>query len=59
VRILGEVTKEAADVLRLTDHIFIEELRKSDWYYKTSQAFAVYLPSSPSVSPVTVAVTRR
>ena len=44
VRILGEVTKEAADVLRLADHIFIEELRKSGWYDKTSQAFAVYLP---------------
>jgi GMP synthase (glutamine-hydrolysing) len=45
VRILGEVTKQAADTLRLADHIFIEELRKSGWYDKTSQAFAVYLPS--------------
>src|SRR3546814_10305031 len=38
------VTKAAADTLRLADHIFIEELRKSGWYDKTSQAFAVFLP---------------
>ncbi len=44
VRILGEITKQAADTLRLADHIFIEELRKSGWYDKTSQAFAVFLP---------------
>jgi GMP synthase (glutamine-hydrolysing) len=44
VRILGEVTQPAADTLRLADHIFIEELRKSGWYEKTSQAFAVFLP---------------
>ncbi|HEY0974860.1 MAG TPA: glutamine-hydrolyzing GMP synthase [Solimonas sp.] len=44
VRILGEVTKTAADTLRLADHIFIEELRRSGWYDKTSQAFAVFLP---------------
>jgi len=44
VRILGEVKKEYADILRLADHIFIEELRKADLYDKTSQAFAVFLP---------------
>jgi GMP synthase (glutamine-hydrolysing) len=44
VRILGEVTQQAADTLRLADHIFIEELRRADWYDKTSQAFAVFLP---------------
>jgi len=44
VRILGEVTKAAADTLRIADHIFIEELRKAGWYDKTSQAFAVFLP---------------
>ncbi|MBL6752523.1 MAG: glutamine-hydrolyzing GMP synthase [Nevskia sp.] len=44
VRILGAVTKQAADTLRLADHIFIEELRRAGWYDKTSQAFAVYLP---------------
>jgi GMP synthase (glutamine-hydrolysing) len=44
VRILGEVKKEYADILRLADHIFIEELRKHELYDKTSQAFAVFLP---------------
>lgn len=44
VRILGEVKKEYADILRQADYIFIEELRKHDLYEKTSQAFAVFLP---------------
>ncbi|MFT2099774.1 glutamine-hydrolyzing GMP synthase [Marinomonas sp. 2405UD66-6] len=44
VRILGEVKKEYADILRRADAIFIEELRKSGWYEKTSQAFVVFLP---------------
>tara|TARA_R110002110_G_scaffold415560_1_gene650687 strand:- start:21209 stop:22786 length:1578 start_codon:yes stop_codon:yes gene_type:complete len=44
VRILGEVKKEYAELLRLADAIFIEELRKEGWYEKTSQAFAVFLP---------------
>nr|MBO2489389.1 GMP synthase (glutamine-hydrolyzing) [Gammaproteobacteria bacterium] len=44
VRILGEVTKQYADLLRKADHIFIEELRKHDLYDRTSQAFAVFLP---------------
>ena len=44
VRILGEVTKQAADVLRLADDIFIQELRAHHLYDKVSQAFAVYLP---------------
>ncbi len=44
VRILGEVHKEYADILREADAIFIEELRAADWYHKTSQAFAVFLP---------------
>ena len=44
VRILGEVKKEYADLLRLADNIFIEELYKHDLYNKTSQAFAVFLP---------------
>ncbi|MDZ4097616.1 MAG: glutamine-hydrolyzing GMP synthase, partial [Methylophilaceae bacterium] len=44
VRILGEVKKEYADLLRSADAIFIEELRASGWYEKTSQAFAVFLP---------------
>jgi GMP synthase (glutamine-hydrolysing) len=44
VRILGEIRKEYADVLRLADHIFIEELRRHGLYDEVSQAFAVFLP---------------
>lgn len=44
VRILGEVKKEYADLLREADAIFIEELHAADYYQKTSQAFAVFLP---------------
>ena len=44
VRILGEVKREYADLLRRADAIFIDELRESGWYDKTSQAFAVFLP---------------
>ena len=44
VRIIGEIRKEYADLLRRADHIFIEELRRADLYDCTSQAFAVFLP---------------
>jgi len=51
VRILGEVRRDYADLLRRADAIFIEELRGTvdpadgrNWYDKTSQAFAVFLP---------------
>ncbi|CAI8858440.1 glutamine-hydrolyzing GMP synthase [Methylocaldum szegediense] len=44
VRILGEVKKEYADLLRRADAIFIDELRRHDLYDKVSQAFAVFLP---------------
>ncbi|HEX6549346.1 MAG TPA: GMP synthase (glutamine-hydrolyzing), partial [Gammaproteobacteria bacterium] len=44
VRILGEVKKEYADLLRQADAIYIEELHKADLYNKVSQAFAVFLP---------------
>lgn len=44
VRILGEVKKTYADILREADAIFIEELRRSGWYEKTSQAFVVFTP---------------
>jgi GMP synthase (glutamine-hydrolysing) len=44
VRILGEVKKEYADLLRRADDIFIGELRKQGLYDKVSQAFAVFLP---------------
>ena len=44
VRILGEVKKAYADLLRRADDIFIEELRRADLYDQVSQAFAVFLP---------------
>jgi GMP synthase (glutamine-hydrolysing) len=44
VRILGEIHKEYADCLRRADAIFIDALRASGWYERTSQAFAVFLP---------------
>ena len=51
VRILGEVKREYADLLRRADAIFIEELHRAidpetgkSWYDLTSQAFAVFLP---------------
>lgn len=44
VRILGEIKKEYADILRLADDIFVQGLRAHGLYDKTSQAFAVFLP---------------
>ncbi|NCP82072.1 MAG: glutamine-hydrolyzing GMP synthase [Rhodoferax sp.] len=51
VRILGEVKKEYADLLRRADAIFMEELNNfvdeatgKTWYELTSQAFTVFLP---------------
>lgn len=44
VRILGDVTKEKADLLRKADAIFIEELRKNNLYKEVSQAGVVLLP---------------
>ncbi|GAB7027995.1 glutamine-hydrolyzing GMP synthase [Geotalea toluenoxydans] len=44
VRILGEVRKDYADILRQADAIYIEELYAADHYHKISQAFAVFLP---------------
>ncbi|HXZ55539.1 MAG TPA: glutamine-hydrolyzing GMP synthase [Burkholderiales bacterium] len=44
VRILGDVKKEYAALLRRADAIFIDELRAAGWYDKVAQAFAVFLP---------------
>ena len=44
VRILGEVKEKYAELLRQADAIFIQELISSGWYFKVSQAFAVFLP---------------
>ena len=44
VRILGEVNKQYADLLRAADAIFIEELYRAELYHEVSQAFTVFLP---------------
>ena len=44
IRCLGAVTKEKLAILREADYILIEELRKSGWYDRVAQAFAVILP---------------
>jgi GMP synthase (glutamine-hydrolysing) len=44
VRILGEVKREYAELLRHADAIFIDELRAANWYGQVAQAFAVFLP---------------
>lgn len=44
VRVLGEVRPGHLALLRRADHIFLEELRRSGWYQRLSQAFAVFLP---------------
>ena len=44
VRIPGEITKERVRILQEADAIFIEVLRDSGWYERTSQAFAILLP---------------
>ncbi|HJR14969.1 MAG TPA: GMP synthase (glutamine-hydrolyzing), partial [Rhodanobacteraceae bacterium] len=44
VRILGEVKKDFAELLRKADAIYLEELYRHDLYHKVSQAFAVFLP---------------
>lgn len=44
IRVLGEVKKEYLDILKRADAIFLEELRRHNYYDKVSQAFAVFLP---------------
>ena len=44
VRVLGEVRAAHLDTLRNADAIYLEELRRSDWYDKVAQAFCVFLP---------------
>ena len=44
VRILGEIKKEYAELLRAADNIYMQELRNADLYDQVSQAFAVFLP---------------
>ncbi|HJU83283.1 MAG TPA: glutamine-hydrolyzing GMP synthase [Holophagaceae bacterium] len=44
VRLPGAITRERVAILQNADAIFIQELKESGWYAKTSQAFAVLLP---------------
>jgi GMP synthase (glutamine-hydrolysing) len=44
VRCIGPITRERLTILRQADTIFLDELERSGWYRKTSQAFAVLLP---------------
>jgi GMP synthase PP-ATPase subunit len=44
VRIVGEVTKERADLLRECDDIVVGEIKKAGLYQKIWQSFAVLLP---------------
>ena len=44
VRVPGEVTKDKLDILREADHIYTEELKKSDWYDKVWQACTTLIP---------------
>eukprot|EP00164_Ancoracysta_twista_P004530 GFYU01006113.1.p1 GENE.GFYU01006113.1~~GFYU01006113.1.p1 ORF type:complete len:553 (-),score=195.97 GFYU01006113.1:142-1698(-) len=44
IRVLGEIERDALDILRLADSIYIDEIRKAGLYNKIGQAFAVLLP---------------
>lgn len=44
VRVMGEITRPRLDILRQADAILIEEMKKSGFYYKVWQSFAVFLP---------------
>jgi len=44
VRVIGELTKDRLDLLRLADKIVAEEVRRAGWYERLWQSFAVLLP---------------
>jgi GMP synthase (glutamine-hydrolysing) len=44
VRCIGEITRKRLDVLRRADAVLLDEMKKSGWYAKVWQAFAVFLP---------------
>jgi GMP synthase (glutamine-hydrolysing) len=44
VRILGEVTAARLEILRNADWVVVDEMKKSGWYYRIWQSFAVLLP---------------
>ncbi len=44
VRHVGALTRKTIAILQEADEIVVEEMKKADLYYKTWQAFAVFLP---------------
>jgi GMP synthase (glutamine-hydrolysing) len=44
VRIVGAITRQRLDLLRLADRIVADEIRKAGWYERVWQSFAVLLP---------------
>jgi GMP synthase (glutamine-hydrolysing) len=44
VRLLGEITRERLELLRLADKVVAEEIRRAGWYERLWQSFAVLLP---------------
>jgi GMP synthase (glutamine-hydrolysing) len=44
VRLIGGITKDRLDLLRLADRIVAEEVRRAGWYERLWQSFAVLLP---------------
>lgn len=44
VRHLGAVTGKTLDILREADAIMVDEIKRAGFYYKTWQAFAIFLP---------------
>ena len=44
IRIMGDITGERLDMLRLADHIFIDEIKNAGIYGDIWQAFCVFLP---------------
>ena len=44
VRVIGDLTNKRLSILKQADAIFIQELRRSNWYGKLWQAFCVFLP---------------
>jgi GMP synthase (glutamine-hydrolysing) len=44
VRLIGEITRERLNLLRLADKIVAEEIRRAGWYERLWQSFAVLLP---------------
>lgn len=44
VRVIGEVSREHLEILRNADEVIVDEMKKADLYYKTWQAFGVFIP---------------